>query len=307
MDYFTALKAFVRAVDLGSFSRAAEEQDAKVSTISRYVSALEADVGAALLNRSTRRLHLTEAGTALYSRAVTILADLDDAREFTKELNSRPQGLLRVTMPAGFGRHHILPHLPAFLSVYPDIRMDLVLDDRVVDLIEAGLDVAIRIGVLGDSSLVAKRLAPLERALVASPDYLARQSEVCEPDDLARLECLIPASQPGAGWYCRPANGSTGEIRVVPVSGRVRINDTDALLRAAIGGMGVALLPRWAAVEAVRQGQLVELLPAWNWDLSAGEPPSIWGVYPPKKVVSPKVRAFLDFVAQQIADEEGWR
>ncbi|QJU59173.1 LysR family transcriptional regulator [Sphingomonas sp. AP4-R1] len=307
MDYFTALKAFVRAVELGSFSRAAEEQEAKVSTISRYVSALEADVGAALLNRSTRRLHLTEAGTALYGRAVSILADLDDARQFTKDLNSRPQGLLRVTMPAGFGRHHIIPHLPAFLALYPDIRMDLVLEDRVVDLIEAGLDVAIRIGVLGDSSLVGRRLAPHERVPVASPAYLDRLGAIREPDDLVRAECLISASQPGTGWYCRRADAPQGEPRAVPVSGRLRINESDALLRAAIDGMGIALLPRWAVAEAIGRGELVALLPEWLWDLSAGEPSSIWGVYPPKKVVSPKVRAFLDFVARHLAEENGWR
>lgn len=306
MDYFTALRAFVRSVDLGSFSRAAAEQDAKVSTISRHVSSLEADVGAALLNRSTRRLHLTEAGLALYTRAVRILADLDDARAATKDLNSRPQGLLRVTAPGSFGRRHIMPHLPAFLGQYPDIRVDLLLDDRTLDMIDAGLDIAIRIGVLSDSTLVAKRIGPHERIPVASPAYLETQPAIEAPDDLLRFECLAFSLQPGRAWYCRPKDRPDTPLQAIPVGGRLLINESDALLKAAVDGLGIALLPRWAVADALGQGLLVELLPSWRWTILPGQEPAIWAVYPPKKVVSPKVRAFLDFMAERIGEQNGW-
>src|ERR1700751_4778006 len=160
MDYLAAISAFVRSVDLGSFSKAAGESGVKVSTVSRYVSGLEADLGAALLNRSTRNLHLTEAGRMFYERATQILADVEDARRATRSFNSRPQGLLRLNVPGAFGRRHVMPHMKDFLSAHPDIRLDATLTDATVDLIETGADVAVRIGALPDSVLIARRLAP---------------------------------------------------------------------------------------------------------------------------------------------------
>src|SRR5262249_28037969 len=152
MDYFAALRTFVRSVQLGSLSKAAAEERAKVSTMSRHISALEADLGIALLNRSTHRLHLTEAGRTLYTHAVQLLAGLDEARAETASLNRSPRGLLRLNMPGAFGRLHIMPHISAFLTDYPDIQLDVTLTDAMVDLIEAGADLAIRIAALTDSS-----------------------------------------------------------------------------------------------------------------------------------------------------------
>ena len=145
MDYFAAMTAFVRTADLGSFSKAAAEAGVKVSTVSRYVGALEADLGAALLNRSTRSLHLTEAGRGFYQRATQILAEVEDARGATRALNARAQGLLRINIPGAFGRRHVMPHMKDFLAAHPDIRLDATLTDAIVDLIEAGADVAVRI------------------------------------------------------------------------------------------------------------------------------------------------------------------
>ena len=152
MDYFAAMTAFVRTADLGSFSKAAAEAGVKVSTVSRYVGALEADLGAALLNRSTRRLHLTEAGRSFYERATQILAEVEDARGATRALNVRAQGLLRINIPSAFGRRHVMPHMKDFLADHPDVRLDATLTDAVVDLIETGADVAVRIGALVDST-----------------------------------------------------------------------------------------------------------------------------------------------------------
>ncbi len=174
MDTLAAMKSFVRAVELGSFSRAAEEAGAKVSTVSRHVGALEADLGAALLNRSTHGLHLTEVGTAFYEQAKRIVFDVQEARSLANSLNGAPQGVLRINMPAAFGRLHVMPHLAAFLAAYPAIRVDATLADARVDLVEAGVDVAIRIGALPDSRLVARRLAPHRRIACTSPDQAAR-------------------------------------------------------------------------------------------------------------------------------------
>lgn len=305
MDYLAAIRAFVRSVDLGSFSRAAREEGVKVSTVSRYVSALEADLGAALLNRSTRRLHLTEAGATFYERAAQILSDVEEARSATISLNARPQGLLRINIPGAFGRRHVIPHLRDFLAAYPDIRIDATLTDATVDLIETGADVAVRIGALADSTLVARRLAPHRRALVASADYLASRPPLDTPEQLARHDCLLFALQPASAWYFRPGNAAAAPLEI-KVAGRLRANDSEALLDAALAGLGIALLPTWLIGEDLRAGRLVTPLPEWEWLIAPGPERAIWGVYPPKKVLSPKVKAFLDFLSQRFGAPAYW-
>ena len=303
MDDFAALTAFTRAVDLGSFSKAAAEQGIKVSTVSRYVSALEADVGAALLNRSTRRLHLTEVGTFLHERATRILADLDEAKETARSMNRHPQGLLRLNMPGAFGRLHVMPHLPAFLAAHPDVRIEATLTNATVDLIETGTDLAVRIGTLTDSSLKAKALAPHRLVPVASPAWLAARPGLSEPRDLERLDCLAAGSRPATSWYHHRPDQPAAHVRV---GGKVSANDLEALRDAALGGLGVALLPTWLVAGDLRDGQLAEALPGWAWSLAPGPEPAIWGVYPPKKVVAPKVRAFLDFLARRFGTPPYW-
>ncbi len=259
MDTLAAMKSFVRAVELGSFSRAAEEAGAKVSTVSRHVGALEADLGAALLNRSTHGLHLTEVGTAFYEQAKRIVFEVQEARSLANSLNGAPQGVLRINMPAAFGRLHVMPHLAAFLAAYPAIRVDATLADARVDLVEAGVDVAIRIGALPDSRLVARRLAPHRRIACTSPDQAARLGPLCGPEDLARCEALVFSRQPGAAWHFRPLDG--GAVSAINVSGRVRADDSEALLTCALAGLGVALLPTWIAAPALLAGALVPVLP----------------------------------------------
>jgi DNA-binding transcriptional LysR family regulator len=306
VDYFAAMRSFVRAVDLGSFSKAAVKEAVKVSTVSRYVTALEADLGVALFNRSTRHLHLTEAGATFYDYAVHILADVEGARLATASLNARPQGLLRVNIPGAFGRRHIMPHLQDFLSEYPQIRVDLTLTDITVDLIDSGADLAVRIGALSDSSLVAKRLAPHRRILVASPEYLAKQRAIMEPRDLEDHECLSFALQPRDMWYFRPHDDPVAEPVQIAVRGRLRANDSEALLGATIAGLGVTLLPAWLVGQEVSSGRLAEILPAWEGLIAPGPDRAIWGIYPPKKVVSPKVRAFLTFLERRFGKPPYW-
>ena len=304
MDYLSAMRAFVRAVELGSFSKAAAESGAKVPTISRYITALEADLGATLLNRSTRRLKLTEVGTVFYERAVHIITDLEDARQATLSLNSRPQGLLKINMPSAFGRRHVIPHLVDFMAEYPDIRVDATLTDTTVDLIDAGADVAIRIGALKGSTLMGKRLAPHCRVVCASPRYLETVKEVRVPTDLAALECLTFALQPSNCWYFYKS-WDKKPVRVV-TSGRLRLNNSEALLDATIAGLGVALLPSWLIGPHVRAGRLVLPLCGWEGAIFVGPPRYIWGVYPPKKTVSPKVRAFLTFIEHRYGRPPYW-
>lgn len=312
MDYLAAMRAFVRAAELGSFSRAAAELGAKVSTVSRQIAALEADLGIALFNRSTRRLHLTEAGAAFRERAAGILEDIADARQATASLNDRPQGLLRIAMPGAFGRRHVMPHLRDFLSAYPAIRIDAALSDQTVDLIASGADVAVRIGALADSSLIARRLAPQRRVLVASPAYLAGHPPIDQPACLMGHECLHFTLVPRPAWYFTPRAEAGAEPAEVTVRGWLRANDSEALLRAVRDGLGIALLPTWVAGEAVRAGQLTLLLPEWEAAIGPGPAPAIWGVFPPKKVVPPKVRAFLAFLESRFGrppywDRDVWR
>jgi DNA-binding transcriptional LysR family regulator len=306
MDYFAAMRAFVGAVDLGSFSKAAAQEAIKVSTVSRYVSALEADLSAALFNRSTRRLHLTEAGSAFYEHAVQILADVEAARLATISLNTSPQGLLRINVPTAFGRRHIVPHLSDFLAAYPDIRVDATLTDATVDLIGSGADLAVRIGALPDSTLVARRLAPHRRVLVASPAYLAEHQPIAEPRDLAGHQCLSFALQPREAWYFRRRDDPAGAPVEIAVHGRFRANDSEALLHAALAGLGVTLLPAWLVGQELCSGQLAAVLPSWDALIAPGPERAIWGVYPPKKVVSPKVRAFLAFLDQRFGKPPYW-
>jgi len=306
MDLLAAMRVFVRAVDLGSFSKAAAEEELKVSTVSRYVSALEADLGAAVLNRSTRRLHLTEVGAAFYERAVAILADVEDARLAAAAMNAAPQGLLRLNVPGAFGRRHVVPHLRDFQDLYPLIRLDVTLTDETVNLIESGADVAVRIGALADSTLVARRLAPQHRMLVCSPGYLKRHGPLAEPGDLARHRCVLFALQPAGAWYFRPSGAPDSTPIEVKIDGTFRANDSEALLQAARDDLGLALLPTWLLGEDVRAGRLVPQLTAWECMIAPGPERAIWGVYPPKRTVSPKVRAFLDFIAQRFGKPPYW-
>jgi DNA-binding transcriptional LysR family regulator len=306
MDYLAAMQAFVRSVDLGSFSRAAAEGGMKVSTVSRYVAGLEADMGAALLNRSTRSLHVTEAGKLFYERAVEILADIEETRSATSSLNTHPRGLLRINIPLVFGRRHVMAHMKDFLATYPDVSLDATLTDATVDVIEAGADVAVRIGALVDSTLVARKLAPLRRVLVASQAYLDTRHMPQEPRDLRDHECLLFALQPTSAWYCRRQDQPGCQLLEVAAQGRFRTNDSETLREAALSGLGMALLPTWLIGTDVREKRLVSVLPDHEWFIAPGARRAIWAVYPPKKVVSPKVKVFIAFLLQRFGQPPYW-
>jgi DNA-binding transcriptional LysR family regulator len=307
MDYFAAVRAFVCAAELQSFSKTAQEMRVKTSTVSRYVSELEKDLGIALFNRSTRGLVLTEGGRVFREHALVALQALDDARQLTSSLNRTPQGLLRVTIPSAFGRRHVVPHLAAFMKRYPDISLDIVSADETLNMIDAGIDVAIRIGVLPDSSLMAKRVASHRRIACGSPDYFERKGTPAVPEDLAAHDSLRLSLFSDDKWsFTRVGNTQMVPEHVpVELKGRFRADDSEAVLELALAGCGVALLPTWLVSTALREGRLVHVLPEWEARTGRAEP-AIWAVYPPKKIVSSKVRAFVDFYAGVIGEPPYW-
>lgn len=307
MDYFAAVRAFINAAELQSFSKTAHEMAVKTSTVSRYVSELEKDLGIALFNRSTRGLVLTEGGRLFREHAMIALQALDDARQVTSSLNLTPQGVLRVTMPSAFGRRHIVPHLPAFMTRYPDIGLDIVSTDETLNMIEAGIDVAIRIGVLPDSSLMAKRIAPHRRIVCGSPAYFERSGMPLVPEDLAAHDTLRLPLLPDDKWsFTRVVDAQASPEQVlVELQGRLRADDSEAVLELAVAGCGLALLPTWLASTALREGHLLHVLPEWEARTGRAEP-AVWAVYPPKKIVSSKVRAFVDFYAEMFGEPPYW-
>ena len=306
MDHLTAMRFFVRSVDFGSFSKAAAHERTTIVAVSRHVTALESYLGAALLDRSTRHIHLTEVGTLFYEHSVKILREVDAARRAIASLNARPEGLLRINVPAAFGRRHIVPHLQDFLAAYPEIRVDATLTDSTVDLIEAGADVAVRITATVDSALVGRRMAPHRRIAVASPKYLAQHAPLVRPDDLAQHQCLHHAVQPTRVWYFRPRDDRAAEPVAVNAAGQLCMTDTEALVTALRAGLGVALLAVWLVSEDVRSGQLVQVLPEWDALIGLGPDRAIWGIYPANKIVATKVDAFLNFLAGRFGDPPYW-
>jgi DNA-binding transcriptional LysR family regulator len=307
MDYFAAVRAFVHAAERESFSKTALEMGVKTSTVSRYVSELEKDLGIALFNRSTRGLVLTEGGRVFREHALLALQALDNARELTSSLNQTPQGLLRITMPVAFGHRHVVPHLPAFMARYPDIGVDIVVTDETLNMIDGGIDVAVRIGALPDSLLMARRLAPHRRIVCGSPEYFERNGTLSEPRDLQNHESLRLALQPDDRWFftkLKNAPDAPGQT-LVELKGRFRGDDSEAVLQLALAGCGVALLPTWLVAPALRDGRLAHALSVWEARTARAEP-AIWAVYPPKKIVSSKVRAFVDFLAEVIGEPPYW-
>jgi DNA-binding transcriptional LysR family regulator len=306
MDYLGALRMFVRAVEAGSFSKAAIATNTKTSTVSRAIASLEEDLGVSLFNRTTRRAHLTEPGATFYEHARGVLRGLEEARDAASAMEGRPQGLIRLHVPSAFARLHIIPFLPDFLAAYPDIRLDVSLTDVRVDLLSVGADLAIRIGPLIDSSLLARKLAPHRRIVCASPAYLVRSPPISEPIDLLQHNCLVYTLQPTDRWFFRQqAEAAETLEEEVPVTGTLRADDSEPLRDAAVAGLGVVLLPTWLVGEDIKTGRLRQLLPEWSSAI-APKPGGIYGVFPPHRMVPPKVRAFLDFAQKRFGKPPYW-
>jgi DNA-binding transcriptional LysR family regulator len=294
-----AMALFARVVETGSFTGAAAQLGLSKSSVSKQVSRLEARLGTRLLNRTTRRLSLTEAGQAFFEGCQRVVAEAAAAEQAVTHLAAAPRGVLRVNAPMSFGVLHVAPAVPELLAACPELALDLTLNDRRVDLIEEGYDMAIRIGALGDSSLIARRLAPSHRMLCAAPAYLARHGRPEAPEDLADHDCLVYSYQTlGREWRLRSPAGE----RRVRIAGRLAVNNGDALLAAALAGQGIVFLPSFIAGEALRGGGLERLLPAWR----DAEETGVHAVYPAGRNLAPKVRVFIDFLAARFGDPPYW-
>ncbi len=299
MDRFSALNAFVKVAETRSFSEAAEKVGLSKSAVSRLVAGLEADLGVRLFHRTTRSIAMTEAGQGYFDRASRILADLEEADLAVSQLQAAPRGRLRVSAPMSFGFLHLAPALPDFLHLYPEVRIDVAMNDRFVDLVEEGFDVAVRIGQLEDSGLIARRLAPVRLAVCASPDYLARRGVPLAPEDLRSHDCLCNSNLAHAHeWkFIRP----DGSQVTVSVDGPLTVNNGDSLKAAALGGLGIITLPTFIVGEELSRGSLVSLLEAYLPGQIA-----LHALYPHARHLSPKVRAFVDFLAARFGPIPYW-
>ena len=254
------IDAFLDVAKHGTFSAAAKVQGVAVSSVSRQVDALEKSLGVALFHRSSRRLLLTDAGEQFLPRAQLIVSELEDAKAALLDTQAEPRGMLSVTAPAAFGRRHVTPVVASFLKKHPLIELDLHLSDQWVDLSTQRADVAIRIGVLPDSDLVATQLAPLSRVVCASPQYIREHGRPTSPQDLLQHSCLtLATTRAPVGWWMF---ADVNQGKALPVHGRFRSDDTEALLAAAVAGLGVVHLGSWLVCDALASGQLVQLFAA---------------------------------------------
>lgn len=302
MDLFAACKGFVSVVEEGGFAKAARSMGMATSSLTRQVNGLETHLGTLLLNRSTRSVTLTDAGASYFEQAVRILEDLEDANRSVSEWEGPPRGLLRVSLPVAFARLHVAPAIPAFLRACPEIELDLFLSDGLVNLVEERVDLAIRIGKLTSSSLVARKLAPHRRVLCASPAYLEEHGTPRVPSDLLGHECLTFSYSKGVQHW-KFAGPSGGES--VRVKGRLRANNSDLLRTAAIDGAGVILMPSWLIGADINSGRLCRVLDAW--EVTAGDADGgIHAVYLPSRRGSKKVKAFIGFLAQRFGSPPYW-
>jgi len=300
MVSFAAMRVFVRVVETGSCSEAARPLGITPSWASRQIALLEDGLGAQLLNRTTRRLAATEAGLLYYQRAQSVIADFDDANLAVSQLEAAPRGTLRLNVPSNFGRLHIAPLLGDFVRLYPEIRIDLSMTETLVDLVEEGADLAVRIGRLPDSSLIARKLATQRRILCASPAYLERHDTPRAPAELEHHNCLTLKSLGGkTSWRLKGPDGTTD----VKVSGNLEADTGGALLAASLGGLGIVRPPSWLAGPEVQKGRLVRLLP--DHKVRPADVP-INAVYPHNRHLSPKVRAFVDFLLARYSPTPWW-
>jgi len=295
MDRLTEMEAFATVVDQGGFTDAAKKLGISKSAVSKHVSSLEARLGARLLNRTTRRVSPTEIGLAYYDRARRVLNDAGEADALVTSMQAAPSGLLRISVATDFGVNHLSPILGDFLGEYPDITVNMVLNNRYVELISEGFDMAVRIGELEDSTLRARKLTETTRRMIASPSYLQRFGRPQRIDDLNSHKLLHYANSANSAVWRLTA--PSGEKRQVRTSGWLTVNDGQSLLNACISGLGIAYLPSFLFAEAMAEGKVEEVMPGLPVETQG-----IYAVYPPGRFTQPKVRAFIDFLVQAFAD-----
>ena len=292
------LVVFHAVVKHASYVKAAEELSLSASGVSRIVTRIEERLGVRLVQRTTRKLSLTEAGSVFYARTCQVLMDLAEAEAEVQETQLRPRGTLKMSASVVFGQLYVAPLLDQLLSRFPELSVELTLSNRFVDLIEEGLDLAIRIGSLGDSRLVARRLCTNKRVLVASPSYLARRGTPKTVEDLRDHDCVVFTG------FAKPRewklNGPDGPV-TVPISGRVATNNVEVLTSTAKHGHGITVGATLSVGPALLSGELVRVLSDFEF-----EPTAVFAVFPSTRQLSTKVRATVDFLVENLRDPPSW-
>lgn len=287
MDRLLSMTAFAKAVETGSFSAAGEALGMSSQLVGKYVQTLEQQLGVRLLNRTTRRQHLTDIGTTFYERVKIILAEVEAAEALAAETRATPRGRLRINAPVSFGIHALSPKLPDYLRMYPEVSIDLSVSNRYVDLVDEGFDAVFRVGELTDSGLVARPLAPYELVLCVAPSYLAANEPILSPQDLVKHECLgFFHSELRSHWTF---DGPDGQI-TIPVKSRVTVDSGESLLAFALAGMGLLLQPRELLKQELASGRLVPVLAEYKVPT---RPMHL--LYAPDRRITPKLRSFIDF------------
>jgi DNA-binding transcriptional LysR family regulator len=290
MDRLQEMEIFVRVAETGSFSKAAQEFSTTQPTITKHIASIESRLNARLLNRNTRGVSLTEAGTLYYEKCKAIVRDVADADNLVRRRQGEAHGLLRIGSSVAFGRRVVVPLVLDFMAQHPDLQVDLSFEDRYTDLVAQGIDVALRLGKLADSSLGARTLGVNPWVIVASPEYLRERGMPEVPQQLGEHSVLIYSSVQGNDLWRLHSN--TGEALTVPVNGRLRSNNLSGVLAAARSHMGIAALPWYVAADSLAGGSVVQVLREWH--LPEQE---IHAVYPSPKLVPSKVQTFIAYLA----------
>lgn len=299
MSQIEEIRAFVTVVETGSLTQAAERLGIAVSAVSRRLKDLEIRLGASLIQRSTRRMYLNETGQRFFSRCRTILDELEAAQQEVQNTGGIISGVLRLNAPLSFGITHIAPLITDFMKENPEVRVDIDLSDKRIDLIAEGFDVAIRIGTLQDSSLIAKKISTARQVLCASPDFLAKHGPINSPEDLNDLPGLIYAnSRTPSDWAYVTPEGKAGSVHVCQ---RLSATNGDVLRDAAIAGLGVVNLPTFLLFEAINDGTLIPLMTDYDWSEL-----HIFAVYPKTTILPRRTRAFVDFMAWRFDKNPHW-
>lgn len=288
---------FIDVARIGSFADVARRADIDPSLVSRRISSLEKELGFRLFQRTTRTITLTEAGTEYLRRVETHVAAIADARTFGRDLVEQPTGLLRITASSSFGYEVLTPVLPGFRELYPNLHLDLLLTDRRVHLVEEGIDLAIRLGRLHDSQLIARKLMPIEFRLYASPEYLEKQGKVSHPREMEDRECLL---YPGGSYSGKVSLSAPGRKRIdLELSGTVSISNALSMKQCAIYGMAPALLPNWIVSSEVEDRRLIDLFPHYTYR-SDDPDPAAWMVYPSRQYLPAKVHQFMEYIGREV-------
>jgi len=297
MDKLTRIKVFMQVVETGSFSAASERLGISRAAASKYVSQLEEHLGGRLLNRTTRHVSTTEPGRMYFERCKEMLHILEEADDMVSGLSGTPKGTLRISAPSVFTERHIVPLISEFTSMYPGVKVEMMVSDRYVDLVDEGYDLAIRVGTMEDSDLIARRLARCRHVLIASPEYLKNAPPLDVPEDIENHACLLYSFTEGGRWPLSK-DGIEHSVKISPV---MKSNNPEVLLEAAIAGMGLSIMPTFIASDAIRRGELQVVLEGYvSLDLD------IYAVYTSRHYLPAKIKVFVDFLKQRIDDPPYW-